>query len=99
MRLLPPVGVGEDLTGTKPVSILTCPLFPLSVPPPDEFIIPPTPPEELCPKSVVTFITASYVILSCSKMFDDKMINLLDILLYCYLNELRVFFAKPRINK
>ena len=61
--MIPPVGVGEDWIGTNPLLLF---LFFLSGAPPLEGVLP-TPPEELWPKRVVTFITASCVTPLCYK--------------------------------
>ena len=71
--MIPPVGVGEDCIGTNPL-LLFCDLFFLSGPPPLEGVLP-TPPEELWPKRVVTFITASCVTPSCYKTSDKLFVS------------------------
>ena len=69
--MIPPVGVGEDWIGTNPLLLF---LFFLSGPPPLEGVLP-TPPEELWPKRVVTFITASCVTPSCYKTSDKLFLS------------------------
>ena len=74
--MIPPVGVGEDCIGTNPL-LLFCDLFFLSGAPPLEVVLAilPTPPEELWPKRVVTFITASCVTPSCYKTSDKLFLS------------------------